>query len=218
MAGMLIVVDGLDGAGKTGAIARLSKWFEQSNVEHIVTREPGGTQLAQHIRMGLRHGFEGVTEEMDPVAEMLLFNVARTDHVAKIIRPALAAGKVVLCDRYFDTTLAYQGGGRGLDLKMMEDIHHLAIGLYPDVTFLMDGPPEVFLKRMEDETRDEVNKFDSLGLPFYERAREVYLNKARVNPSGYVLINADCSPDQVFAQFLPELNSIYHKLNPRPTY
>lgn len=215
--GLLLVVDGLDGAGKTGAVTRVSHWFTQSKVPHIVTREPGGTEFAEFIRLGLRHGFEGVNEDIDPVAAMLLFNVARVQHVAKVIRPALEAGKVVLCDRFFDTTLAYQGGGFGMDLAMLQGVHQLAIGMYPDITLLMDGPPEVFLGRMQHEERDEVNKYDKLGLPFYERAREVYLDQAKTYPEAYVVVDANQPREQVFAQMLPTLMKIKNLMIPRPT-
>lgn len=216
MQGKLIVVDGLDGAGKTGAIAKVSEYFTNAKVPHIVTREPGGTELANFIRMGLRHGFKDVTDEPAIMAEALLFAAARADHVDKVIRPAMADGKIVLCDRFFDTTLAYQGGGRGIDPGVLAGIHHLAIGLYPDHTFIIDGPPEVFLKRMECEERDEVNKFDQLGLSFYTRARAVYLDQAALHPEVYSVINGDCSRDQVFAQFLPELMRIQGLMSKRP--
>lgn len=216
MTGKLIVVDGLDGAGKTGAIEKISEYFTNTKVPHIVTREPGGTQLANFIRMGLRHGFEGVTDEPMVMAEVLLFNAARADHVDRVIRPAMADGKIVLCDRFFDTTLAYQGGGRGIDQGVLQGIHQLAIGLYPDYTFIIDGPPEVFLRRMKDETRDEVNKFDQLGLSFYTRAREVYLEQASIYPEVYSVINGDCSREQVFAQFLPKLMEIQGLMSKRP--
>lgn len=217
MKGLLIVVDGLDGAGKTGAVTKMSEWLTHGGVDHIVTREPGGTEFADFIRLGLRHGFHGVNEDIDPVAAMLMFNAARAQHVALVIRPALEAGKLVLCDRFFDTTLAYQGGGFGLDLGHLEGIHHLAIGLYPDLTLLMDGPPEVFLERMQNEDRDEVNKYDKLGLPFYERARAVYLDQAKTRPEAYVTINADQSQEQVFAQIVPTLMKIQNLMKPRPT-
>lgn len=217
MKGILLVVDGLDGAGKTGAVRRISHWFDQSKVDHIVTREPGGTPFADFIRLGLRHGFQGVEEEIDPVAAMLLFNASRAQHVAKVIRPALVEGKVVLCDRFFDTTLAYQGGGFGLDIGALAGIHQLAIGLYPNITLLMDGPPEAFLARMQHEDRDEVNKYDKLGLPFYERAREVYLDQAKAHPEAYVTIDANQEPNQVFAQMLPTLMKIKNLMIPRPT-
>lgn len=217
MKGLLVVVDGLDGAGKTGVVTKMSEWLTEGRVEHIVTREPGGTEFAEFIRLGLRHGFQGVNEDIDPVAAMLLFNVARAQHVGLVIKPALAAGKVVLCDRFFDTTLAYQGGGFGLDIGQLEGIHQLAINLYPDLTLLMDGPPEVFLERMRSETRDEVNKWDKLGLPFYERARAVYLNQAKTYPESYITIDADQPRDQVFAQIIPTLMKIQNIMKPRPT-
>jgi dTMP kinase len=217
MKGLLLVVDGIDGAGKSGTVTRISHWFEQAQVPHIVTREPGGTDLAEFIRLGLRHGFEGIHEDVDPVAAMLLFNAARAQHVALKIRPALQEGKVVICDRFFDTTLAYQGAGMGVDKDTLRGIHELAIGMYPDMTLLMDGPPEVFLQRMQAEDRDEVNKYDKLGLPFYERAREAYLIEAKTKPEAYVVVDANQPRDQVFAQMLPTLMKIKNLMIPRPT-
>lgn len=217
MKGLFLVVDGVDGAGKSGTVSRISQWFEESKIDHIVTREPGGTDLAEFIRLGLRHGFEGIHEDVDPVAAMLLFNAARAQHVALKIRPALQAGKVVVCDRFFDTTLAYQGAGMGVDMATLQGIHQLAIGMYPDMTVLMDGPPEVFLQRMQDEERDEVNKYDKLGLPFYERARGAYLEQAKTYPESYLVVDANQPRDQVFAQILPTLMKIKNLMSPRPT-
>lgn len=217
MKGLLLVVDGIDGAGKSGTVTRISQWFDKVGVPHIVTREPGGTELAEFIRLGLRHGFEGVHEDVDPVAAMLLFNASRAQHVALKIRPALEAGKVVLCDRFFDTTIAYQGAGFGVDRDLLHGIHELAIGMYPDMTLLMDGPPETFLERMQSEDRDEVNKYDKLGLPFYERAREAYLDQAKAKPESYLVVDANQPRDQVFAQMLPTLMKIKNLMIPRPT-
>lgn len=209
-----IVVDGIDGAGKSGIVAKMSEFFTNAKVDHIVTFEPGGTEFANFIRKGLRSGFDQLKEEPDYMAELLMFTAARADHVAKVIRPALKAGKLVLCDRYVDSTIAYQGVGRGLGDSKVLAVHNAAIGLYADHTFIIDGDPALFMSR--NTGTDDYNKLDQLGLAFYIKARESYLATAKTHSSKYSVINGEPNREQVFAQILPHLMTIQNNMCKRP--
>lgn len=211
----LIVVDGIDGAGKSGIIAKMSEFFTNAQIDHITTFEPGGTEFANFIRKGLRSGFGELKEEPDYMAELLMFTAARADHVAKVIRPALVAGKVVLCDRYVESTIAYQGIGRGLGADVVLSVHDAAIGLYPDCTFIIDGDPILFMSRNTDTV--DYNKLDQLGLEFYTKARNSYLRTASINTDTHTVINGEPSKEQVFAQLLPHLMQIQNDMCKRPT-
>jgi dTMP kinase len=219
MKGQFIVVEGLDGAGKSGIVKRISQWLSDVNVDHLTTYEPGGTDLANMLRKGLREGFDGIDEEMDPTTEMLLFQAARAHHVNFKLRPALEQGKVVICDRYYQTTIAYQGAGRGLDIDLLMNLQKRVIKLEPTKVILLDGRVDVFLGRLtrrEEEGVEKMNRLDSLGLSFYQRAREQYQAMANQNADQYLVVNAEQNPEQVFAQIIPLLMEIKNKYSKRP--
>ncbi|MDQ4098988.1 MAG: dTMP kinase, partial [Chloroflexota bacterium] len=163
----------------------------------VLTREPGGTPLGEEIRTLLlrRDGYTTV-----PVAEALLMTAARAEHVADVIRPALADGAIVICDRFVDSTFAYQGHGRGLPLKPLEGMQRFATcGLTPDLRILLDLPVEVGLARRSAE-RDSVNRIDAADLEFHERVREGFLARAAADPSGWTVIDATQLADAVAVQ------------------
>lgn len=219
MKGQLIVVEGLDGAGKTGLIKRMNQHLSDSAVDTLLTAEPGGTGIGLMLRKGLREGFAGIDEELDGTTEMLLFQAARSHHVNYLIKPALNAGNVVLCDRYYQTTLAYQGAGRGQSVEMLKTLQREVIGLEPDKIILLDGRPELFLNRMEvrqSSGEEKMNRLDNLGLAFYQRARQQYLDMADQDPDKYVVVNAEVNQDQVWAQVLPWLQEFTNHVKPRP--
>ena len=212
--GLFVVFEGGDGCGKGTQISKSSEWLTRHGVNHIVTREPGGTKLAEYIRTALKTPPEG-WEAIDPDTEMLLFNAARMHHVNQVIRPALNSGLVVLCDRFVDSTFAYQGQGRGLELSKLMDFHRMHIELYPDLTILLDGDPESLQDRMKERGLGK-DRFDDLDLEFHRRVRTFYLSHAmhqnKVNSYGkhlpYAIVDAMKSKEDVFTSIIPYLEDI----------
>ena len=195
--GWFITIEGPEGAGKTTQAARLEAYLQDDGIPTIRTREPGGTVLGERIR-DLLLDAGSHDRPIDPLADALLFNAARRQLVAEVIRPALAAGTSVVCARYTDSTLAYQGYGSGLpleDLRAMQDV--ATSGLRPDRTILLDLPPEVGLQRKspDDRTRFEL-AFD---LDFHRRVRDGFLAIAAMEPERIDVINAAESAAQVWA-------------------
>ncbi len=180
---MFIVFEGGEGAGKTSAIAYAA---ETLGARALTTREPGGTPEGLALRALL---LAGDAPDWDPMAELLLMVAARAQHVSRLIKPALAAGQVVLCDRFLWSTLAYQGAGRGLDIGFIEDLHRNAIGLLPDLTVLLDVDPRVGLARswrqLAASGQDE-GRFEGLDLAFHERVRGAFLALAARSPSAVI--------------------------------
>jgi dTMP kinase len=182
MPGALITFEGIDGSGKSTQAALLARELLSHSVNHIHTREPGGTRLGERLRPLLLSA-TGIA--VAPMAELLLLAAARSQHVEEVIRPALAAGKIVLSDRYIDSTVAFQGYGRGLDLAMIDDVNRIATGgLLPDLTILYDVEVTAALERLAarsvkqagDPARD---RFDDEDVQFHERVRRGYLELAR---------------------------------------
>ncbi len=172
---MFIVFEGGEGAGKTTAMAAVAA---QLGERALVTREPGGTPEGLALRALL---LADDAPDWDPTAELLLMVAARVQHVARVIRPALAAGRVVLCDRFVGSTLAYQGAGRGLDSGFILDLHRQAVGLLPDLTVVLDVDPRVGLLRSERRlaaSGQDEGRFEGLDLAFHARVRESFLTQA----------------------------------------
>ena len=183
--GLLVTLEGGEGAGKTTHAKALAELLEERGFTACLTHEPGGTALGQVIQRLFQRS-EG-SQIPSPLAELLLFEADRAQHVRQIIRPALSEGKIVICDRFADSTLAYQGYGRGLDLNLIRKLNYEATGgLTPDLTLLLDLPPEVALGR-------EGAQLDVTGrepLEFHERVREGFLALAREEPERFVVIDA----------------------------
>lgn len=181
---MFITVEGLDGCGKSTQIALLAQWLEEQGIKPVLTREPGGTWLSEEIRrLLLKPGAEPIS----PVAELYLYAAARAEHVYRVIRPALTAGRVVLCDRFNDSTLAYQVAGRGLDRTWVETVTAGATGgLVPELTFFFDLAPTQALARVRSADRLEQED-----LTFFERVRAEYLAIARAEPERVVVLEGD---------------------------
>ena len=162
MKGKFIVIEGIDGSGKTTQINQLSKWFKETNLipennQLIVTREPGGTQLGQSIRSLLLD--TSIEKSPDSITELLLYAADRAQHVNEIIRPSLNKGDWVISDRFCGSTLAYQGYGRKLDIKLIKDLETIATqGISPDITFLLDIPVEESIKRRISRSDDRIEK------------------------------------------------------------
>ncbi|EMD84547.1 dTMP kinase [Pacificimonas flava] len=205
--GRFISFEGGEGSGKTTQIARLAETLRARGHDVVTTREPGGTDGAEAIRKLLLEGDAG---RWTGRTEALLMNAARAEHVERLIRPALEAGAWVLTDRYAHSTLAYQGGGRGLESDELIALHFIATaGLWPDLTLLLDIEPEEGLaragKRLDPNTR-----FDEETIEFHEEVRDVFRDIADVDER-VALINAAADPDGVAGAILAEVEA---RLNP----
>ena len=192
--GLFITLEGPDGSGKTTQARLLAEWLAAQGYPLLTTREPGGTRIGETIRDVLH---DCAHTEMAPQAEILLYSASRAQHVAEVIRPALAAGKLVLCDRYFDSTYAYQGYGRGLPLTALRTITDFAVqGLIPDLTLYLDVSPEVGLQRRA-LSGEAMNRLDREALAFHERVRAGYLELVAGEPSRWRIIDAQRPPEDV---------------------
>lgn len=196
MPGLFVTLEGGEGSGKSTQVTRLVARLEAGGLDPLVTREPGGTPLAERIRELLLDP----ALSPGPLTEALLMEASRAELVSTVIRPALAAGRIVLCDRYGDSTLAYQGAGRGLDAGMLAGWNAAATGgLVPDVTLLFDVTPELGLKRRTD-AHGTANRLDLESEAFHRRVRERYLELARSEPGRWVVLDAAQSPEVLEAQ------------------
>ncbi len=188
MRGVLITIEGIEGSGKTTQCRRLADWLSARGYPVCETREPDGTLLGEAVRAF----FEKDEPAPAPLAEVFLFLAARQQHVAEVIRPALARGAVVLSDRYSDATLAYQGYGRGVDLHTIRELNALATGgIQPDLTLLLDLSAEVGIKRLAGRIGRMLDAFERMDLTFHQRVRQGYLEIARGERERVALFRAD---------------------------
>jgi dTMP kinase len=182
--GKFITLEGVDGAGKSTHVQFVADALERPRRHIIVTREPGGTDLAEKIRRAI------LAEPMEPLAETLLIFAARADHVARVIRPALAAGSWVVCDRFTDATAAYQGAGKGVALDFIERLAEAAHpGLKPDLTLVFDCAYETAAERLAASGRT-LDRFEREDRAFFERVRKAYLARAKAEPGRMRIIDA----------------------------
>jgi dTMP kinase len=190
---MLITFEGIEGAGKSTVIAALGEELQARGVPVLLTREPGGTRLGD----ALRAIFVDPLAQIDPLAEVMLVNASRAQLVSEVISPALKAGRVVLCDRFFDATLAYQGYGRGLDVQMLADVCLVATQrIAPDLTILLDIPADVSAERLRARGGDD--RLEREDTAFHARVRAGYLSLAQI--FGRIsVVDATRSPDEVLA-------------------
>jgi dTMP kinase len=193
--GFFISFEGGEGAGKSTQIRRLAERLRAAGHDVVVTREPGGSPGAEAIRELL---VNGAADRWSPVTETLLMYAARRDHVERVIRPALSRGAIVLCDRFADSTRAYQGAGGDAPASLIASLEdHVLGGTVPDLTLILDLPPDIGLQRAE--VRGGAARFESKGLPFHERLRAGYLEIARREPERCVVIEANAEIDAVTA-------------------
>lgn len=202
--GVFITLEGGEGVGKSTNLAHVAELVQAAGHAVVVTREPGGTPLAERIReLLLQRAGEGVAE----TTELLLIFAARAQHLARVIRPALAQGKWVVCDRFTDATYAYQGGGRGLDVDTIDQLRQLVQrDLEPDLTLLLDAPVEVGQGRAR--ARGALDRFESEQDAFFERVRQAYLAQAARHPQRFRVIDAAQPLAAVQAQLLRELQPL----------
>ena len=196
MAGVFVTFEGVDGCGKSTQIRLLSEYLTDRGWEVLTTREPGGCEISEQIRALL---LDPANKEMTRETEALLYAAARAQHVAQIIRPALAEGKIVISDRYLDSSLAYQGGGRRLGHRLIEKINGPAVsGLKPDLTFFLDLPPHKAFERMHREgPHDRLEQQDAA---FHERLYQEFLRIGKRDPQRVKRIDVSGSKDETQAK------------------
>lgn len=212
MDGKFISFEGPDGAGKTSVMRQITADLkEQLGSDGVVyTREPGGNHIAEQIRDVL---FDADNTDMDPRTEALLFAAARRQHLVADILPALQNGKVILCDRYVDSSIAYQGAGRSLGEENIWQINQFAIdGLMPELTIYLDIDSELGLQRIAQNRADEVNRLDEEKLSFHRKVRSAYQKLAQENPQRIVTIDASQPLDQVILQVQQAIHQRFSQL------
>lgn len=206
--GKFITIEGVEGVGKSTNIAFIKEFLEQRQVNLLVTREPGGTELAEQIRDLLLREY---AEALNPTAELLLMFAARAQHLQSRIVPALTRGSWVLCDRFTDATYAYQGGGRQLDVGMIEILEQMVQDdLRPDLTIILDLDPETGLSRASQ--RGELDRFEREKLEFFQRVRRTYLQRAAAEPDRCVVIDAGQPLERVKSATLSVVETLFESL------
>jgi dTMP kinase len=190
---MFITFEGIEGCGKSTQIRLLADFFKKNSRDFIVTKEPGGTEIGTKIRSIL---LDSVNAKINPLTELLLYEADRAQHVEEIIRPSLEAGKIVLCDRFFDATVVYQGYARGFDLDFIERLHQTILkGLKPNLTLILDCPVEIGLKRAwkriaNTSAKEKEDRFEKEAVSFHEKIRHGYLRLAKIEPARFYVIDA----------------------------
>ena len=186
-------MEGAEGVGKSTNIGFITQYLEKRGIEYVLTREPGGTQLAERIRDLLLAVHE---EPMSGLTELLLVFAARAQHLDKIIEPALATGKWVVCDRFTDATFAYQGAGRGLSMETIDQLQSMVQGdLRPDLTIILDLDPEIGMQRASN--RGELDRFEREQQSFFRHVRQGYLDIAQAEPDRCTVIDASKALEDV---------------------
>jgi dTMP kinase len=197
--GWFISLEGSEGCGKSTQSQRLADRLRSEGFPVLAVREPGGTPLGEEIRGLLKYAASG--QGMTPEAEFLLFSASRAQLVREVISPALAAGQSVVCDRFADSSTAYQGAGRGLDLGVIRQVHSSVVGeVWPDITLLLDMDAEQAWQRAHQRNREEgapADRMESEALSFYQRVRQGYLAMAAEYPARFRVVPADDTPDVV---------------------
>jgi dTMP kinase len=198
---MFITFEGIEGSGKSTQSKKLYEFLCSKNLQVILTREPGGSLAGEKIRAIL---LDEEIEKLDAKTELLLNFAARIEHVEKVIKPALSEGKIVICDRFFDSSFAYQGAAFGLDFAEIEQIKNFAIGDFaPQITFLIDAKVETTFARIA--MRSDNNRYEKLGLDFHQKVRTGFLQLAQKN-SRIKIINGENSVEEIFQLILKTLN------------
>lgn len=206
---MFITLEGIEGSGKTTQLRHIGNFLKGQGHDCVITREPGGTLIGEKIRAIL---LDPDSRMMDPLTELLLYFADRAQHVHEVVLPSIAAGKMVLCDRYFDATLVYQGFARGVDTEFIRTLHQLVLkDLKPDMTILLDLAPELGLRRAWQQIRagersgHEV-RFENETLAFHQKVRQGYLRLALLEPERFRIVDASEAYHQVRDDILKTIN------------
>lgn len=200
MSGKFITLEGIEGSGKSTQIKLLSRYLSDRNIAHICTREPGGTPIAEAIRALL---LDIKNQEMLPETELLLYSAARAQHSGELIIPALNEGKIVISDRYYDSTYAYQGAARELDFGVIDTLtEFVCYGKRPDLTILLDLPAEIGLGRISSREQD---RLEQEALSFHQKVREQFLIIAKKQQSRYLVIDAQKSEEAIHFEIIKAL-------------
>ena len=211
---MFITLEGIEGSGKTTQINNIVNFLQKQNHACITTREPGGTGIGRQIRTIL---LDPNNSDLDPLAELLLYAADRAQHVKSVIKPHLAAGSTVICDRFFDATTVYQGIARGLDMTVINKLHEIVLGgIRPDLTLLFDLPVETGLQRAWDSLdkgsrSDRESRFEKESLAFHEKIRNGYLALAKQEPGRFRIINAADEEHEVLENIIAVLSQYLQK-------
>lgn len=213
---LLLTLEGIEGSGKSTQAQRLKALLDARGIPAVLTREPGGSPLAERIReMVLRPG----EEPLQPEAELLLFLAARAQHVRRVIGPALDRGEIVICDRFTDATLAYQGGGRTIPDEFLRSLNRWAAGaISPTRTYLIDIPVDVGLERAKGRrARSAPDRFESEGAAFFEAVRKRYLEIARSEPERFVVLRGTDPEEAIAHQIENDANLLLSGRNHNPS-
>lgn len=210
--GVFICLEGIDGCGKSTQRESMAEWFRANGFEVMLTREPGGTPYAENIReLLLKPTEERVTE----LTEVMLFFAARAQHLENLIVPALNRGVVVICDRFVDSTYAYQCAGGGIHKSVLDQLTQIVVGEYqPDMTFLLTMSVEEAKRR--GGLRGTLDRMESKPGDYYDKAQQAYIDRAETYPHRYKIVDASMSIDQVYAQIVPTMMEIVNNLRQRP--
>lgn len=196
---MFITFEGIEGCGKTTQVRRFVRRLKRRGIPLVTTLEPGGTRIGKKIRRIL---LDARNKDLSPLTELILYAADRAQHVEEVIRPALDQGKWVICDRFFDATVVYQGKARGQDMKLIRILNEKATqGIWPDITYLLDCPVDTglgrALKRNETQSQKGQDRFERETLAFHNAVREGYLDLARENKDRFVIIDATLPKNEV---------------------
>lgn len=204
---VFLTVEGIEGVGKSTIMQFIDQFLSQEDIPHQLTREPGGTEIAEQIRQILLSKHQ---EKMSQDTELLLMFASRAQHIAGVIKPALAEGKWIICDRFTDSSFAYQGGGRGIALDRISQLETWVQGDFrPDCTLLLDAPVDIALARANK--RGEPDRIESEKHDFFERIREAYLDRAKQYPHQYRIVDATQPLEHVKNAIATILNSLLSK-------
>ena len=208
MTGLFITFEGGEGCGKSTQIAALKARLEDMGKTVVQTREPGGTALGESVRNLLQYDDAG--QGMSPEAELLLFAASRAQHVRELIVPAIAEGQIVLCDRFLDSTTVYQGVARAIDSKKVDTVNQFAIGdTMPDLTILIDLPPEIGLARVHARSDGQLDRMENEAIEFFQAVRQGYLDLAKSEPKRFLVLDGSQSVEELETQIWQKVEATF---------
>lgn len=196
---MFISVEGIEGCGKSTLVNGLGRYLQERNIDYVITKEPGSTSLGKILRTILLDR----KQQISPLTELLMMFSDRLDHLDKVIKPSLKEGKIVITDRYIDSTYAYQGAGRGISKNIIDDLVSKTEIMLPDRTILLDLDPEIGLQRAS--SRNELDRFESENLEFHKRLRKSFLDTADANQHRFLTVDAEQAPDNILQSVINKL-------------